>query len=122
MEYVGFIFGIFGLMAYLQVSSLKSRVDALEQQLSKVEGTDYAMDRAALQRIALNLLHKPILLDLKEDHEDVDLYWAQQKKGSCTLTDADNDWLLIHLEYGKTVKDKLIRLESVRSITAITEQ
>ena len=27
MEYLGFIFGVFGLMAYLQVSSLKRRLD-----------------------------------------------------------------------------------------------
>ena len=32
MEYLGFIFGIFGFMAYLQLSSLKKRVGALEEE------------------------------------------------------------------------------------------
>ena len=35
MEVLGFIFGIFGLMAYLESSSLKKRVDELERELTK---------------------------------------------------------------------------------------
>ena len=31
MEYVGIVFGIFGLLAYVQVASLKRRIDALEE-------------------------------------------------------------------------------------------
>ena len=39
MEVIGFVFGIFGLMAYLQVSSLKSRIDELERELTGMKGT-----------------------------------------------------------------------------------
>ena len=36
MEYVGFVFGIFGLLAYLQCASLKKRVIALEEELAGI--------------------------------------------------------------------------------------
>ena len=43
MEYIGFVFGIFGLMAYLQVSGLKNRVVTLERELAKMQGTSFTM-------------------------------------------------------------------------------
>ena len=39
MEYIGIVFGIFGLVAYVELSSLKKRVTALEKELAGIEGT-----------------------------------------------------------------------------------
>ena len=48
MEYIGMIFGVFGLMAYLQVFPLKRRIDLLEEQLARTEGTQAFEERASL--------------------------------------------------------------------------
>ena len=46
MEYLGYIFGIFGLLAYLQLSELKKRISDLEEELTKMKGTSYHEDRS----------------------------------------------------------------------------
>ena len=48
MEYAAFVFGIFGLFAYLQSSSLKKRVIALEEELAGIAGTSSFEERRAL--------------------------------------------------------------------------
>ena len=48
MEYAGFVFGIFGLLAYIQLSSLKKRVAALEEELAGIAGTPSFEERSAL--------------------------------------------------------------------------
>ncbi|MBR5429036.1 MAG: hypothetical protein IK116_00770 [Firmicutes bacterium] len=117
MEYVGFVFGVFGLLAFLSLSSLKRRVRSLEMQLSSLQGTDYAAEKASLLAAARGYIGKPVKLSFKEDEEDGDALLAAMKKGVCTLLDADEDWLLVHLEHNRVVKDKLIRLDSVKGIT-----
>ena len=57
MEYVAFAFGIFGLCAFLELSSLKGRISKLEEQLTKTEGTSYHLNRQEL------LLWSPHLQD-----------------------------------------------------------
>jgi outer membrane protein len=37
MEYIGIVFGIFGLVAYVELSSLKKRVAALEKELAGIQ-------------------------------------------------------------------------------------
>ena len=58
MEYVALVFGLFGLFAYTQVSSLKNRVVKLEAQLASMEGTPAFEDRAALLRAAQSYIGK----------------------------------------------------------------
>ncbi|MCR5793790.1 MAG: hypothetical protein K6G61_00410 [Solobacterium sp.] len=119
MEYIGLIFGIFGLMAYLEVSSLKSRVTDLERQLTNVEGTRYSEDRASLIKAARSYIGQSVLLELKEDHEDVDItMYGNTKHGTNTLLDMDEEWMLVRVESKKKTADKLIRLESVARIGA----
>lgn len=116
MEYLGFIFGVFGLMAFVSLSSLKGRVRSLETQLRSLQGTDYAAEKSSLMAAARGYIGKPVKLSFKEDEEDPDVLTCAIKNGVCTLTDVDQDWLLVHMEYSKTVKDKLIRVDSVSSI------
>ncbi len=122
MEYIGFVFGIFGLLAYVQLSSLKNRVAALEEQLAKTEGTPAYEDRAALLQAAKSYVGKRVRLELKEDQNDVDIaMYGNTKHGSNTILDADGDWMLVRIETPKGIKEKLIRLGSLHRISLIGE-
>ena len=117
MEYLAFAFGIFGFMAFLSLSSLKGRVRALENQLRSLQGTDYAAEKASLIEAAKAYIGQPVQLSFKEDEEDGDVLLGGRKNGRCILTDVDQDWLLLHVEHNQLVRDKLIRVDSVRSIS-----
>ena len=122
MEYLGFIFGIFGLYAYLQVSSLKNRISDLERELTKMKGTSYHEDRTALVKSVREYIGQKVNIDLKEDHKDVDIInYGNTKHGSNTVLDADNEWLLFRIETPKKTVEKLIRMESVERISLIIE-
>ena len=122
MEYIGFIFGIFGLLAYLQVASLKARVSELERQLTVIPGTTYEGDRQALVKAACSLIGEQVIIELKEDHEDNDIMmYGNTKHGSNTIIDADEQWLLIRTVTPKAEKEKLIRMESIQQISRIVE-
>ena len=117
MQYIGFIFGIFGLTAYMQVSELKNRVKALERELSKMQGTSFHDDRRALLQAARQLIGQKVEIKMKEDHMDADIInYGNTRYGANTILDADDDWLLIHIDSPKGSKDKLIRLESVKRL------
>ena len=120
METLGFIFGIFGLLAYLQLSSLKKRVDELERELTRTKGTSYHEDRTALMNAAKSYIGETVDIDLKEDHLDIDLIsYGNTKHGSNTILDADEEWVKVRIESPKGVKVKLIRMESIERISVI---
>ncbi|MBR0373578.1 MAG: hypothetical protein IJH91_03495 [Mogibacterium sp.] len=120
MEYLGFIFGIFGLLAYLQSASLKRRIDALEEQLAKTRGTEAFETRASLISAVQSYIGSKVTIDLKEDHEDVDvMMYGNTKHGSITILDADEDWMLVRIESPKGTKEKLLRLASVERISLV---
>lgn len=116
MEIIGFIFGIFGFMAFISLSSLKGRVRSLEMQMRSLQGTGYAAEKASLREAARAYIGQPVKLSFKEDEEDPDVLLCNVKAGTCTLADVDEDWLLVRLEHNHSVKEKLIRLESLASI------
>ena len=123
MEYIGFVFGIFGLMAYLQVSGLKNRVVTLERELAKMQGTSFHDDQKALRQAARSLIGQNVKIELKEDHEDADIMsYGNTRYGANTIVDVDEDWLLVHIESPKRSMDKLIRLESVQRIGLSSEK
>ena len=122
MEYIAFVFGIFGLMAYLEISSLKKKVQKLEEQLASIEGTPFHEDRAALRKVAKDYVGRKVNIDLKEDQGDVDIMmYGNSKYGANTILDADDDWLLVQVDTPKGSKEKLLRLGSVQRITAVKE-
>ena len=121
MEYlgiIGFVFGIFGFLAYISQGGLKKRIIELERQLTKMQGTSYADDRKALIKLAKDCIGKPVKLDLKEDYEDTDIMmYGNSKVGTNTILDVDEDWMLVRVESAKKApKEKLIRLEAVQRI------
>lgn len=122
MEILGYVFGIFGLVAFLEASSLKRRVDALEEQLAQTEGTPLHEDRRALLQAARSCIGRQVTLDLREDHEDADVVtYGNTKHGSNTVVDVDEDWMLVRVEGPRGSKDKLIRLGSIEGIALVAE-
>lgn len=122
MEYVGIVFGIFGLMAYVQFSSLKKRVAALEDELAGIAGTTSFEERRTLLDAVEAYIGKQVKLDLKEDCEDVDIaMYGNTKHGSNTILDADGDWILVRIDSAKGSKEKLIRAGSVQRISLVSE-
>lgn len=122
MEYAGFVFGIFGLMAYLQISSLKSRIAELERQMTAVKGSSYHEDRKGLIQTLKKCVGKKVSIELKEDHEDVDLMtYGNGKNGSVIIADIDDQWTLVVIENPKVRKEKLIRLESIDRISLLED-
>ena len=122
MEVIAFIFGIFGVMAYMELSSLKGRISDLEEALSGIKGSSFHEDRSALFKASAAYIGKKVLIDFKEGHEDVDvIMYGNTKYGSNTIKEADRDWLLIHIETPKGNKDKLIRMQSIERMSLIKE-
>ena len=123
MEYmgiIGFVFGVFGLMAYMQLSSLKTRISGLERELTSMQGTKLHEDRAALTAIAKTCVGRRVNLELEEDHEDVDvIMYGNTKHGSNTILDVDDEWMLVRIDTPKGTKEKLLRLESVERIALL---
>ena len=117
MQYVAFVFAIFGFLAYLELSSLKKRVDELERQLTKMKGTSFHEDRKGLLQAAKAYVGQPVNLEMKEDHNDVDvMMYGNTKHGSNTILDADEEWMLVRIDTPKGTKEKLLRMESIARI------
>lgn len=125
MEIMGLILGVFGLIAYLELSSLKGRTAALEEQLAKLKGTSFHEDRKTLVQAARSYIGQAVHLELKEDHQDADIsLYGNGRYGSNTILDADEEWMLVHVEppkSGKAGKDKLIRMASIQRISLVRE-
>lgn len=119
MQYVAFVFGIFGLMAYLQISSLKKRVADLERELANVKGTSYQKNRSSLLQAVSSYKGQKVNIEFKEDYQDPDIIsYGNSKYGSNTILDVDDEWVLLRIESKRGDKDKLIRLESISRISA----
>ena len=122
MEYLGIIFGIFGLVAYAELASLKKKVTALEKELSGIAGTPSFEERRALLDAVEAYIGKQVVLDLKEDCEDADIMmYGNSKHGSNTILDADDDWILVRIDSAKGSKEKLIRAGSIQRISLVSE-
>lgn len=118
MEYIGFVFGIFGLMAYLEISGLKKRIGKLEEQLSKMSGTSYAKEKQSLKQIVTSSIGDEVELSFKEDETDIDaINYGNTKYGKIILLDADDDWIKVKVVTPKEEKIKLIRVSSITKVT-----
>ena len=123
MEYIGIVFGIFGLLAYIELFSLKKRVVALEEELAGIAGTASYEERRFLLDAVSGYIGKQVNLELKEDCEDVDIMmYGNTKHGSNTILDADGEWILVRVDSAKGSKEKLIRVGSVQRISLVNEK
>lgn len=123
MEYIGIVFGIFGLLAYVELSSLKKRVISLEEELARIAGTSSFEERKALLDAVDAYIGKQVLLDLKEDFTDADIVmYGNTKHGTNTILDADDDWLLVRIDSPRGSKEKLIRAGAIQRISLVNDK
>ncbi|MBQ3383781.1 MAG: hypothetical protein IJG59_01055 [Erysipelotrichaceae bacterium] len=123
MEIISYVFGIFGFIAWLEIPALKKKIEDMEREMSRTQGTSYHTDRAALIKAARSYIGKKVNIDLKEDHQDVDIInYGNMIYGTITILDADGEWMLVRVENKKKNIKKLIRLESVEGISVLTEE
>lgn len=125
METIGFIFGIFGLLAFCEVSTLQHRVKklekAFEEHFASAKGSPSYEERMALLKLIKSYVGKKVILEFQSEEFDFYEVRTSSGKGSCTILDADKDWVLVNLNYGKVNKDKLIRLKEISRIKGIEE-
>lgn len=120
MQYLAIILGFFGLFAFFEISSLKRRISALEEQLTNVKGTPSFENRRILIQAAKSYIGKKVTLEFKDDCEDADvLMYGNTKHGSNTILDADDNWILIRIESKKGIVEKLIRMQSIQRISVL---
>ena len=118
MEYIGLVFGIFGILAYVELSSLKKKVATLEEELAGIAGTASFEERRALLDAVDQYIGKRVILHMKEDCQDVDIVmYGNSKHGTNTILDVDGDWLLVRIDAPKGSKEKLIRAGSIQRIS-----
>ena len=118
MEYIGFVFGLFGLMAYLELSGLKKRISQLEDELSSMKGTSYHEERTGLLKAVRDYIGQSVILEMKEDYQDSDIImYGNSKHGTNTILECDSAWVLVRIEAPKFTKEKLIRTESIERIS-----
>ena len=119
MEYVALVFGIMGMVGYLESYSLKRRIKVLEDQLAGIEGTTAFEDRLSLLTAVKSYIGEKVDISFKQDCEVVDVVmYGNTRHGSNTILDADADWILVRIESPKGTKEKLIRMSSVSGISA----
>lgn len=121
MNTVALVFGILGLIGFIEAMSLQGRVKNLEREIAKIDGTSLAEERRSLSSAVRDQIGKNVKIDLKEDDQDVDIVmYGNTAHGSNTVIDADDEWMLVRVAGPKGVKEKLIRLDSVRQIDVQT--
>ena len=87
-----------------------------------MKGTSFHEDRKALLEAIRSCIGKKVSIDLKEDHEDIDIVsYGNTRYGSNTILDADDEWILLKIDSAKGSKEKLIRMESVKRINQMKE-
>ena len=122
MEYVAFIFAIFGFFAYIELSKLKNRVNDLEAQLSKVKGTSHFESAQTIKKLVEQNLGRRVYLNLREGYEDQEIYMALYQKREIVMVDADGGWILVNVGSPKGTLEKLIRVESIQSIDVVSDE
>ncbi|MBR2672063.1 MAG: hypothetical protein IKE27_07665 [Oscillospiraceae bacterium] len=122
MEYVAFIFAIFGFFAYIELSKLKNRVNDLEAQLSKIKGTSHFESAQTIKKLVEQNLGRRVYLNLREGYEDQEIYMAVYQKREIVMVDADGGWILVNVGSPKGTLEKLIRVESIQSIDVVSDE
>ncbi len=117
--YIGFVFGIFGLMAFCSLSELKKRIRRLEDELASTKGTSYSLSKESLAKLASEYKDKQVKISFKEDCWDSDVITYGNTKGKNVILDADENWILVEIITPKKEVQKLFRLDSIDGLTLV---
>lgn len=119
LGYIGFVFGIFGLLAFCSQSGLKKRIKRLEDELASAKGTSYSMSKESLAKLAAEYKNQQVKIEFKEDCWDSDVITYGNTKGKNIILDADENWILVEITTPKKTLQKLFRLDSIDGLTLI---
>lgn len=118
METITMVWSIFGFLAFISVLSLRGRVSRLERQLRNSDDSEPIQSRTKPGDKMQEYIGKRIIPDFYEDEEDIDiLTYARNPYGGVTVIDCDEKWVLVRIDIGKKFEEKLIRKNSIKSIT-----
>lgn len=117
--YLGFVFGLLGVLAFCSQSELKNRIKRIEDELSSTRGTSYSLSKESLARIALEYKGQQVKISFKEDCWDSDVITYGNTKGKNIILDADDSWLLVEITTPKRSVQKLFRLDSIDGLTLV---
>ena len=104
MEYLGYIFG---LIAFVWCCNLDTQVEKLKRTLK--ENNIVNSEKTSLKEILEKNIGKRGKITLESDAADYDITAKH-----CIIQDIDEDW--VQLEVEKSGIQKLIRIESIKSI------
>lgn len=119
MEYLGYAFGFFGFLAFIQLSSVKGRIANLERLLSEKGVADIRPD---LFGILEDYVGAEVEISFYEDEEEIDVltrFQNRRKGDSVRIVDYDEKWVLVQASNAKEQKKILIRLSSIKGLTKI---
>lgn len=102
-----------GLLAFFYVCSLARKMRRFERTMV-IENADYAGKEDMTWQIMKQYTGKEIKLDFYEDEADADMFF----KDSAILRSVDEKWALLEIKCGKKTKQKLIRLSSIKGVSA----
>ncbi|MDO4166538.1 MAG: hypothetical protein Q4D32_03945 [Eubacteriales bacterium] len=116
MEYLGFIYGIFGVAAFISVISLGTRVSRLERRMRVREDRGNDLRTHLQKRIG-----ERVRFSFYDDEEDIDIELYYTQSGYLEIMDVDETWVYIHGENGKRQMDKLLRISSIKGVETIAD-
>ena len=117
METLTMMCSMLGFFAFLSVFSLSSRIQKLERELRSGSNSngEGVVERQNLGEHIQEYIGKNVKLDFYDDEEDMDVFQSEST-GTVTIADCDDRWVLVHLENRKKTQDKLLRIDSIKSI------
>ena len=122
MEGLIWVWAILGVSAFIQVNAISSKVTKLERFLREgADGQGGNLPCTSHESLQTESLQKRIgervSFEFYEDEEDPDLEFLTPNSGFARIVDADDKWVLVHVEKGKKKIEKMIRISSVKGIT-----
>jgi len=115
MDYVIGMLAFFGFLAFIQVSSLSTKLKRMERH----ENDDSQMRSSLkddMKSILAPCVGKEIVLDFYEDEEEPDML-DTSKHNKFILIDVDDKWAFIRIETPRKTVNKLIRFSSIKGVS-----
>lgn len=123
METLTTVWAIMGFIAFLSVFPLQDRVGKLERQLRNSDNSEPFESRTELSDKMREYIGKRVILDFYDGEEDMDiLTYAPKTRGGATVIDCDEKWVMVSFYNGKKTQQKLLRINSIKSIASVTPE
>lgn len=114
MEYLFQIWAFLGFFAFIQVCSLSSKVNRLMRAEREQEDRAYTSNIHVRKDMLEPYIGSQIGLDFFEGEEDGDMFL----ENGAVLLAVDEKWVLLEINNRGKKKQKLIRLSSIKGVSA----